>query len=270
LLFASLGNGHNDKQAILNGDDKYVKKFLRLTNVLAYTYGLGEENDFQARNIVCDVNEIKFDLYYHEKNVGTVTNPYLFGFFNMYNLLAILSYFYIKGYNMQNIITGVKTLRNVAGRMQKVETTHPLHVFIDYAHTPDSVYRILNEIKMVSKKPIICVVGCGGNRDKYKRPIVGKVATSIASFTIFTSDNPRHEDPNDIINDIVKGACSNHYMTIENRKEAIKTAINLGNQDEIVVILGKGHENYQQIQDTKHYFNDYEEALNQINCRFNE
>ncbi len=268
LLFASLGNYLNEKKVLLNGDDKYYKRFLRLTNVEHYTYGLDIENDFQARNIICDVDKIVFDFYSFNEFIGTVNTNNIFGFFNIYNLLAITTYFYINNYKMDLVFSCLSKLNGVVGRMEKVENEHGLNIFIDYAHTPDSVYRVLNEIKMISKKNIICIIGCGGDRDALKRPIIGKIATNLAGYVIFTSDNPRWEDAFQIISDIVRGACNNNYITIENRSLAIKYAVDISTNSDIVVILGKGHENYQTIKNEKKYFSDYEEVMNCIDLRY--
>lgn len=268
LLFSYLGNYFNEKKIILNGDDKFYKKFIRLSNVKYYTYGINEDNDFQAKDIICDIDKIAFDFYYYNEFIGYVNTNNIFGFFNVYNLLAILTYFYINNYDMNIVLDKIQYLNCTKGRMQKVENKFNISVFIDYAHSPDSVYRVLNEIKMISKKNIICVVGCGGNRDKLKRSIIGKITTSIADYVIFTSDNPRFEDPNSIINDIVKGACNNNYICIENRKEAIKYAIDTVGDNDVVVVLGKGHENYQVIKDKRVFFSDYDEVTNSLNTRF--
>lgn len=268
LLFSQLGNSFNDKMIVLNGDDKFFHKFLRLSNVKSFTYGINEENDIEARNIICDIDKIAFDLYCFKEYIGYIDTKNIFGFFNVYNLLAILTYFYINNYDMQNVISKVNQLHCVNGRMQKVETKENINIFIDYAHTPDSVYRVLNEIKMISKKNIVCIIGCGGNRDKLKRPIIGKIATSTADYVIFTSDNPRNEEPDAIINDITKGACNNNYIAIENRSKAIKYAIDTASPNDVIVILGKGHENYQIVQNKKLYFNDQEEVLKYLKMRF--
>ncbi|QVK17063.1 UDP-N-acetylmuramoyl-L-alanyl-D-glutamate--2,6-diaminopimelate ligase [Mycoplasmatota bacterium] len=270
LLFAYLGNFFNEKKVLFNGDDKYFKKFIRLTNVEAYTYGLGEENDFQARDISCDVDKISFKYYCFNEFIGTVNTNNIFGFFNVYNLLAIISYFYINHYNMDEILDKLPLLKSVTGRMQKVLNPYHLNVFIDYAHTPDSVFRVLNEIKMISRKNIICVIGCGGDRDALKRPLIGKITTNLADYVIFTTDNPRFEEPSSIINDMVQGVCDTNYIVIENRRNAIKYALEIISENDVVVILGKGHEHYQIIKDKKEYFNDYDEVIKFIKLRLNK
>lgn len=260
LLFSSLGNYFNQKKVLFNGDDKYYKRFMALTNVEYFTYGINSHNDFQARNIIVDVNYLSFHYYGFNEFIGIVNTNNIFSFFNIYNLLATISYFYLNQYDMKKILSIIQQLTGVKGRMEKVINPYNLNVFIDYAHTPDSVFRILKEIKLISKKKIITVIGCGGNRDPLKRPVIGKITTELSDEVIFTSDNPRNEDPKMIIEEMIKGTNKNNYQVIENRELAIKEAIKELNEDTVVIILGKGHENYQIIKDELYYFNDYEVA----------
>lgn len=265
LIFSGLGNIYNNKLVLFNGDDKYYKRFLSLTHVEYYTYGIGSHNDFQARNIICDVDKISFHFYAFNEFIGIVNTNNIFGFFNIANLLACISYFYLKQYNMSTLLALMPELNGVKGRMEKVNNHYSLNIFVDYAHTPDSIYRVLKEIKLISRKRIITVVGCGGNRDPLKRPLIGKITTELSDIVIFTSDNPRYEDPDNIITEIVQGVQKNNFVKLENRFEAIEYAIKIMHKDDIVVILGKGHENYQIIKDEVIDFNDYEIALNSIN-----
>ncbi len=268
LLFSSLGNFFNEKKVLFNGDDKYYKRFMRLTNVESYTYGIGKDNDFQARDIVCDVDKIIFQLFCFDEFIGYVDTNNIFGFYNVYNLLAILAYFYLEGYDMKKVLSVMPQLSGAAGRMEKVKNDFSLNVFVDYAHTPESVYRVLKEVKLISKRKIICVIGCGGDRDSLKRPQIGRITTSLADVAIFTSDNPRNEAPENIIENMIEGASKDNYLVIIDRSEAIKQAIEIMDKNDCVIILGKGHENYQIIKDQKRYFSDTEEALRQINNRF--
>lgn len=270
LSFAYLGSCFNDKLAILNGDDPHFKSFLNFIHVKHYTYGLADFNDFRARNIICEISQMSFDFYYRDQLITHVKTKSFFGFFNIYNLLAALSYFYLNGYNINDIIERLGQIKTIKGRFDKVKTDHPIEVFIDYAHTPKSVYKILQEVKLITNRKIITVIGCGGDRDQSKRPIIGKIVTSLSDYTIFTDDNPRKEDSSAILNDIVKGVVSTNYILIPKREEAICHAINSAENDEIVLILGKGHEEYQMIQNKKFYFNDYNEALKYIELRFKE
>ncbi|HEY8365423.1 MAG TPA: UDP-N-acetylmuramoyl-L-alanyl-D-glutamate--2,6-diaminopimelate ligase [Haloplasmataceae bacterium] len=260
LILSSLGNYLSDKRVILNGDDKYYKRFLTFSNVENYTYGLGSHNDFQAREINCAVDNIYFHFYGFNKFLGVCNTNNLFGFFNVYNLLAVLSYFYLENYEISKVLEVIPKLQGVKGRMEKVISSSSLNVFIDYAHTPDSVFRVLKEIKMLACRRVICIIGCGGNRDPLKRPIMGKITTDLADLVIFTADNPRDEEVSDIITEMIKGTEKNNYLVIENREEAIQYAIRIMNDRDIVVILGKGHENYQIVKSEKKTFSDYEVA----------
>jgi UDP-N-acetylmuramoyl-L-alanyl-D-glutamate--2,6-diaminopimelate ligase len=270
LAFAYLGNHYNDKLVLLNGDDPYFKQFYNFIHVQTYSYGLEEHNDFRARNIVCDIERISFDLYYQNRFIDHFSTTQVFGFINVYNLLAALGYFYLKGYDLNKIKACLNKLPKVKGRFEKVETEYPVHAFVDFAHTPKGVYKILQEVKMITKQRIITVIGCGGNRDKIKRPQMANIATTFSDFTIFTSDNPRGEDPEQILNDMLKGVVNDSFISQVDRHKAIEMAINMASEDDIVLILGKGHEVYQLVKGIKYYFNDYEEAYNAIHKRYME
>lgn len=270
LSFAYLGNQYNEKYALFNGDDEYVKRFLEVSQVKNYTYGLKEPNDFRAVNVVCSLEEMAFDFYVFGENVGRFKTTKLFGFYNIYNLLAVLSYFYLEGYPLDIIRSLVPKIKQVRGRFERVETDYPLHVFIDFAHTPKGVYKLLQEVKLITSQPVITVIGCGGNRDRTKRPLIGKITTQLSDFTIFTDDNPRHEKSEQILDEIVKGAVNNHFLTIPDRREAIEFAIRFAKKGDLVLILGKGHETVQEIGGVTYPFDDYEEAKRAIEQRFME
>lgn len=270
LSFAYLGNHINDKLALMNGDDEYSDKFIQFVHVNTYTYGLNEPNDFRARNVSCTLNNITFDIFFRDKFLGHVSTNKLFGFYNIYNLLAVLSFFHLKGYDLNLILNKLNNLTKVKGRFEKVETKHPINIFIDFAHTPKGVYKILQEVKLITNKKVIVVIGCGGDRDKTKRPIMGKIATTLADFTIFTSDNPRSENEQAIIDDILKGVVNDNFIAIPNRRLAIDYAVKTASNSDLILILGKGHEEFQIIKGVKYHFSDYEEALLALNNRFME
>lgn len=255
MFLASLGNSYNDKKVLFNGDDKTYKKFLDLTNVQSYTYGITTLNDIQAKNIICGIDQISFHLYCFKELCGIVESK-LFGFFNIYNLLAALGYFYLQGYKMKELMSLVPQLKGIPGRMEKIDNDLGLDIFIDFAHTPESVYRILSEVRMLTDKRIILIIGCGGNRDELKRPLIGKITTSLADHVIFTTDNPRFENPQNIIDNILQGVVSDNYEVELDRAEAIKKGIDNMTKNDILLILGKGHEDYQIINNEKIYFSD--------------
>ena len=176
----------------------------------------------------------------------------LLGRHNIYNMTFTISLLEKMGYcNIGNIISKILP---PPGRLEKVKD----NIFVDYAHTEDAVEKIINTVKEFSKGRIIVVLGCGGNRDKTKRPIMAKVSTSLADYSIFTSDNPRNENPEDIINEMIKDLDKTNYEVIIDRKKAIEKGIQIREKNDILLVLGKGHEKYQIVNDTKYPFDDVE------------
>ena len=152
-------------------------------------------------------------------------------------------------------------MTSVSGRIEAVTPKdHPFSVFVDYAHTPDALENVLKTVHEFAKSNIICVFGCGGNRDRAKRPIMGEIAGRLSDFVIVTSDNPRNENPMDIIASIEDGVkrSGTKYICIENRRDAIAKAIAMAQENDVILIAGKGHENYQEINGTKYHFDDKE------------
>ena len=176
--------------------------------------------------------------------------------FNVYNFLY--AYYIIKnlGYDVDKINDKFKLLKEPTGRMQKIIYKTNV-IFVDYAHTPDAVKKVLKTVRKINNNGIITIIGCGGNRDKTKRPLMAKIACMNSSYVIFTNDNPRYEDEKKIMEDILKGA-SGKYEVIYDRKDAIKKGISLLKDNRILMILGKGHEKYQIIGDKILHFSDAE------------
>ena len=196
----------------------------------------------------------------------------LVGKFNAYNILSVYAIASILGLPKDELLKGLSSLEAVAGRFQFYKK-NKITAIVDYAHTPDALKNILksiNEIK-TPKDNLITVVGCGGNRDKTKRPVMGDIASNLSSKVIFTSDNPRYEDPDSIIEEMLKGVKStntNKTISITNRKEAIKTACQFAQSNDIILVAGKGHESYQEVKGVKSDFDDFKiikELLNQKN-----
>uniref|UniRef100_UPI0005AA6FDA Mur ligase family protein n=1 Tax=Faecalimicrobium dakarense TaxID=1301100 RepID=UPI0005AA6FDA len=188
------------------------------------------------------------------------------GKFTVYNTLGIIAACYILKIPIEIIKDKLKSTKGVEGRFESVKNTKGFNVIVDYAHTPDALENILIAAKEFAKGKVITVFGCGGDRDKTKRPLMGKIAQDNSDIAIITSDNPRTEDPNFIINDILNGIdkINQNYIAIENRKEAIYKAIELADNNDVVIIAGKGHENYQIIGKIKHHFDDKEVAREAI------
>lgn len=180
----------------------------------------------------------------------------LVGKFNVYNVLASVATALVYGLPLQQIIASLEEVKGVSGRMELVDEGQSYAVIVDYAHTPDSLENVLKTIQQIAHKRIFVVVGCGGDRDRTKRPIMAKIATDFATDPIFTSDNPRSEDPLQILKDMEAGVVGESYQVIVDRKEAISYAVKAVGPGDVILIAGKGHETYQQIGDQILSFDD--------------
>jgi UDP-N-acetylmuramoyl-L-alanyl-D-glutamate--2,6-diaminopimelate ligase len=257
LLFAQLGNtfdNHKPKFAILNGDDPASEMFARSTAAHVVTYGIDHPADFRAENIEMTSSGTKFDII-----LGNVKHPMaiqLIGKFSVYNILASVAAAYVSGIPLPDIIHSLESMKGVAGRFELVNAGQDYTVIVDYAHTPDSLENVLKTIQQFAKKRVFVIVGCGGDRDRTKRPLMAQIACRYATDPIFTSDNPRSEDPLSILKEMEAGVQGASYLTIPNRKEAIKMAVNQASSGDVILIAGKGHETYQIIGDVVHDFDD--------------
>jgi UDP-N-acetylmuramoyl-L-alanyl-D-glutamate--2,6-diaminopimelate ligase len=247
----------NSKTSIINMDDEYGKKIYNDINTSKVTYGIESFTDIKAQNIHINSKGIEFDMCYKDKNIPIELN--IPGKYNVYNALGSASVCLNEGISIEKIKEGLKNVF-VPGRCEIVTKGYNLEfdIIIDYAHTPDGLENILKTAREFTKGRIITVFGCGGDRDKTKRPLMGKIAGNLSDITIVTSDNPRSENPNAIIEDILKGMESENYVVIENRREAIENAIKIAKKDDVVIIAGKGHENYQELKDTTIHFDEKE------------
>ena len=252
-LFTKLSSSST---AIINGDDKYGQCLLNKINGQIMTYGINNSADVMAKNIQCDLDKTVFTLHSY-RGEGEIQTS-LIGLHNVYNILAAITSAFILNIDLSIIQKGIYNFKGVPGRLERVDYGQDFSIFIDYAHTEDALRNVLTSIKNVSAQKIICVFGCGGDRDKSKRASMGKVVEQLADVVILTSDNPRGENPQDIINDIIQGFEKENYCVIENRKEAIYKALNLAEENDIVLIAGKGHEDYQIIGKKKYPFNEKE------------
>lgn len=265
LLFTKLGNSYHSnrlKFAILNGDDEASKLFASETSAYTVTYGIHTDADFRATNIKLHHQGSSFHLQYPggERKV----NLQLAGEFNIYNALAAIATAYVSHIPMDSIIASIEKATGIPGRFELVNGGQDFSVIVDYAHTPDSLENVLKTIQQFAKKRIFCVIGCGGDRDSSKRPIMAKIACQYADHAIFTSDNPRSEDPLKILRDMEKGVSTNNYKIIPERALAIDTAIQKADNGDVILIAGKGHETYQIIGDQVFDFDDRLVALKAI------
>lgn len=245
--------------AITNKDDKNGLYMLQNTKATKYTYALHYLADFKAKILEQHVDGTLIQL--NGKDIWIK----LIGKFNVYNILLTYSIARILGENEDKVLKIISNLNPAKGRLQIMQHKGITGI-VDYAHTPDALENVLKTIRELKQahQKIITVIGCGGNRDAAKRPIMAKIACKYSDKTIFTADNPRYEDPDDIIQQMEEGITiqeKRNTLKITNRDEAIKTALQLAENEDIVLIAGKGHETYQEIKGIKYPFDDYEKLL---------
>ncbi|MFP7494184.1 UDP-N-acetylmuramoyl-L-alanyl-D-glutamate--2,6-diaminopimelate ligase [Terribacillus saccharophilus] len=246
LLFSQLGNTFDPdhpKYAVINADDKYAEALIKSTAQPVCTYAIDKEADIMAKDIKLASNGTSFLLQTPEGEAHISSK--LMGRFNVYNMLAAVGAAICSGIPFEVICDTLRNTTGVAGRFEPVMAGQPFGVIVDYAHTPDSLENVLMTIKSFVKGKIITVVGCGGDRDKTKRPLMAEKSVLYSDISIFTADNPRTEDPQDILEDMIRGLNSDAYVVVPDRAEAIQRAIDLAQADDIVLIAGKGHETYQ-------------------------
>ena len=247
--------------ALVNLDDKNGKYMLQNSVAKKYTYAIKQHADFKAQTLECDFTGMLLKIQSFE--VWTT----LVGNFNAQNLLSVYAAADLLGLSSLSILKGISELKNVEGRFYVFQSENNITVVIDYAHTPDALFNVLSTINIIRTRNenLITVVGCGGNRDQEKRPMMGEKAVLLSDKVIFTSDNPRDEDPAIIIEDMIKGVPPEHYkktIKVILREEAIIMAGQLAKPGDIVLIAGKGHEQYQEIKGKRNHFSDLEIAKN--------
>lgn len=249
-----------DAFALTNKDDRNGMVMLQNTKATRYTYAINTVADFKCKIIESDFTGMLLNIDGDEAWFRLVGN------FNAYNLMAVYGAAFLLGKDKKEIITKLSSIEPVKGRFDFVRSQSGIIGIVDYAHTPDALKNVLhtiNEIRTMNEQ-LITVVGCGGNRDAAKRPVMADIASEISTQVIFTSDNPRNENPELILDEMQKGVKPLHYkktLRISDRKEAIKAAVQKANKGDIILIAGKGHENYQEIRGVKHHFDDKEELV---------
>jgi UDP-N-acetylmuramoyl-L-alanyl-D-glutamate--2,6-diaminopimelate ligase len=260
-LFTGLRDGEaKSRTAIINVDDAYgqqlVARFGRDLSII--TFGMGARADFRASNFKIEPTGTSYQLDIKGKSF-LVRLP-LIGRFNIYNSLAALAAIQALGLDVRAAVLALARAPQVPGRLEAVLARRQFQVFVDYAHTDDALLNVIKTCRDLSPNRLIVVFGCGGNRDKSKRPLMGAAADQNADYSIITSDNPRKEDPAQIIRDIETGFRSKRFESIPDRREAITRAIQLAQPRDIVLIAGKGHEKYQEFADRTIPFDDIEVA----------
>lgn len=249
---------HMCKKAVINIDDPVGEAFVSMADCPVTTFGIMRHADFIAKDMHFTSHGGEFTLVHGD--VVREVQLSIPGEFTVYNALAAIATCYELGFELDDIIRGIGHVMYIPGRFETVPNLKGIFAIVDYAHSPDSLEHILQSAKKLSSGKIYLVFGCGGNRDKTKRPIMGKVAGMYADYCIITSDNPRDEDPLEIIRDVEVGMMGSRciYEKIEDRKKAIFHALSKASKGDIVIVAGKGHENYQLRKGLSIYFNDAE------------
>ena len=253
-FFDGLGK---DAFAITNADDKNGMFMVQNTKAVVKTYSIRQMADFRARIVECHFEGMYLEIDGREVGVQFI------GKFNVSNLLCVYGAAVMLGKQPEEILVAMSTLKSVNGRLDPIRSPEGYTAVVDYAHTPDALENVLNAIHEVldGKGKVITVCGAGGNRDKGKRPLMAQEAVKQSDRVIITSDNPRFEEPQDIINDMLAGLNQKQLkkvISIADRREAIRTACMMAEKGDVILIAGKGHEDYQEIKGVKHHFDDHE------------
>jgi len=271
LLFAQLGNRYDTgamKTAVLNADDEASDMYARVTPARVITYGIDHPADVRGSDIRLTSKGTSFRV---DSFAGSCEmHLRLMGKFNVYNALAATAVALAEGIPLTEIKHSLEAIQGVNGRFETVDAGQPYTVIVDYSHTPDSLENALQTVKEFAKGRIFCLIGCGGDRDRTKRPIMAQIATKYADISVLTSDNPRSEEPTAILADMKAGLTAvpeERYREIADRREAIHYAINQAEPDDVILIAGKGHENYQIIKGQILPFDDREVAKEAIRAR---
>ncbi len=273
LLFEKLlvASHKSKKFAILNNDDPWVNKLRIKRGIHVLRFGRAKQADIRLLESTASLDGITMKL---ATPIGTIDlESRLVGSYNIYNIMAAVATAIVSNVSLDNIRHGVLSLQHVPGRVERVPNPKDIYVFVDYAHTPDALEKVLTALSELNTKRLICVFGCGGDRDKGKRPLMGGIATRLSDLTIITSDNPRTEDPDAIITQIEQGIRGipkiapqdagvrggpRAYMVLADRQEAIRTALEIAGAGDVLLIAGKGHEDYQIFRDRTIHFSDRE------------
>jgi len=261
-----------ERVAVINTDDESGRLIYESHNGYSFkmiSYGESEGADLLAapESIENRITGVSYRFVHGPDRRDVRLN--LAGRFQVYNSLAALGAALYSGIELDDVVKGMAELESVPGRLQVVDTGSGFYAVVDYAHTGDALLKLLQSVNEMPHNKIITVFGCGGDRDRTKRPVMGKIAVENSAFAVVTSDNPRTEDPDRIIEDIMKGIENGNYLVEPDREKAIAAAVSRAEKGDVVVIAGKGHEDYQIIGKTKHHFDDREMAFKYMNGKKN-
>lgn len=257
LLFAGMTESRR-QFAVLNADDPSCEYLGQKVPCRVVTYGVDTEADYQAKQIKLSAAGVAFKVSFQDKQIDVFySTP---GKFSVYNALAALAWAIEAGYPTEIIVGTLAGIKGVPGRFQSIRKGQPFQVIVDYAHTPDGLENVLSTAREITSGRLITVFGCGGDRDRTKRPLMGEAAGRWSDILVVTSDNPRTENPDKIIEDILPGLAGISYQIIVDRRKAIAHACSIAEPGDTIVIAGKGHEDYQIIGTEKIHFDDREEV----------
>ena len=246
---------------VSNMDDEYGAYMLENTKAKKLFFSLKKDVFAKGRVIDNSLRGLTIEMN------GITLKSKLIGLFNAYNILGIYCSAILLGESIEKVLPALSELTPPAGRLEFIESKDGVFAVVDYAHTPDALENVLKTLRYIISKNsrIITIVGCGGDRDKTKRPLMGKITSTLSGYTIFTSDNPRSEDPEMILKDIVAGVTSENFEVVVDRKQAIEKACSMATPGDIILVAGKGHETYQIFKDETVHFSDLEELQKQFN-----
>lgn len=254
-------SSNKNRIGIINADDEFGRTLLKESIGFSYpmwSFGIQDDADYCPieSSIRNTIEGVCYSLKKPQKGLGIDLG--VTGRFNVYNSLCAFAIAHRMGVPVEMIQRGLSAMNSVPGRFDKIRSDSGFYIIVDYAHTDDALLRLLQSVKELQPRRTITILGCGGNRDRTKRPLMGRVAISNSDWVIVTSDNPRDENPNEIIEDIIRGVNETNYEIEPDREEAIRIAIDMAERGDMIVIAGKGHENYQIIGDKRIYFDDHE------------
>ena len=243
--------------AIINNDDPYGLKMKQFSKCKVITYGIDSACDIRALDL--NLGQTFSEFFLQTKRGKEVFRVKLIGRHNVYNVLAAFSWAQAEGLDLDSVKRALENFTSVPGRLERIDSGEKgFSVFVDYAHTEDALKNVLSTLAQIQHERLIVVFGCGGERDKTKRPKMGNVVSQLADYAIITNDNPRSEDPEDIIKDIKSGMMKDNFCVIPERLEAIRKSLSLAKRGDIVLVAGKGHEEYQILKDKTLHFDDRE------------
>jgi UDP-N-acetylmuramoyl-L-alanyl-D-glutamate--2,6-diaminopimelate ligase len=257
-LFSDLKGNKQPKLSILNGDDPAYSKLVKASSATVVSYGIQNTVDYRAENVEVTAEGVRFKIRFkgYLQDIWYSTP----GYFSVYNALAAFAWGVERGFAPETVAEALAEIPGVPGRFESVRCGQPFQVIVDYAHTPDGLENVVRTARDFTQGRLITIFGCGGDRDRGKRPLMGAVAAEGSDFLVVTSDNPRTEDPDLIIQEVLQGVNGKEYVTLCDRKEAIWIACRMAKPGDTILIAGKGHETYQIFGTEVHPFDDREVA----------